>query len=231
MSSTNENSVLFALNELRELEASRIRTERDAIAKREREEREKKERAEAEKREADAHALRVAEAEARARVEAEERARNADSERRLATLRAELDAVQQDRVRMHERIAALPLEAAAESRDGASRVWAFAFAAVTVLSLGLGGLLFREVNRPAPVPQIVVHEVQVPAPVVAPPPSPVAVETTPAEPAAEPTPPAAPTRPHRPHRPPTTTMTTTMELEPQGCDPDVDPICGAQFDD
>ena len=108
---TSDNSVMVALAELRGIEADRIATERKAAeqarAARERADaaaRTEREREREAIREREASALRVAEAEARLRVGAELEAREADADRRLEVLRAELEMIRADRERMHQSI-------------------------------------------------------------------------------------------------------------------------------
>lgn len=207
MSDRSENSVLFALKELQDLEQARIASEAaaasEAEARRRREEREAEDRRRAEV----DHANRVAEAEARLRVEAELAARDADAERRIQRMRAELDGIQRDRDELHLRMTAASARTAPEPRGG--RGWALAFAASTLLAVGLGGGLLLQEPR--------VETVYLPTPA-----APIA-EATPAQVAAPPSPdvpaaaPAAPdvsperddrprprptgTRPTRPARP------------------------------
>jgi hypothetical protein len=142
MSQTNESSVLFALKELQRLEADRI-AEEDRRA-----------------------------AEARLRVEADLRAQEADAERRIATLRAEIDAVRADRERLHARIvtaAAEPEPIAKPAIGKRIAMVSFGFASLTALALSI-----YVATRPPVVAPPRIVEVQVPAPQIVP--EPAAVE-------------------------------------------------------
>src|SRR5688500_7749251 len=96
---TDSNSLLFCLDELRKLEDDRIASESRARSEQDRVEADRLARAAAE----DDHRRRVAEAEARLRVQADLAARDAESERRVASLRQELAAVQTEREVMRAR--------------------------------------------------------------------------------------------------------------------------------
>lgn len=147
-----DDSVMFALDELRRLETDRVAAER-----RERLEAEQAAaRARIEEREREEHARRVAEAEARLRVEQELRDRDAQAGRRIEMLRAELDAVRADRERIHATVSRLNDDLDEPSRRRPSG-WAFAFGASV---LAVAGLVLALVVRPP-----ATHEriVQVPA--------------------------------------------------------------------
>lgn len=150
---TEDNSVMVALRELRELEADRLRAEERRRA----EEAQAKARAERAAREREEHARRVAEEEARLRVERDLRARDAEAERRMAALRAELEAVRADRARIQAAVSRLN-DDLDPPRTG--RGWAFAFASAALVAAGLGAALLM---RPP-----VVHERIVRVPVETP---------------------------------------------------------------
>lgn len=145
MSKNEENSVMFALAELQQLESNR---REEGVQRQATEEaaRLEVERAVA-RRVADekAQAECVAEAEARLRVNAELGARDADAERRLTGLRKQLEAVQAERARLHASIvmSADEVRAPAEDTRGA-RGWAFAFGSMSLVAGLLGALLFTQ---------------------------------------------------------------------------------------
>lgn len=141
-----DHSVLTALSELRGLEDERIDDERAAAEQRTKD----AAAAVARRHEAEAHAGRVAEAEARLRVEDEARARDADADRRLAALRAELNAVQAERERLHGSLLASAREPVV-ARESSARPWAWAFAASAAVVAGLTVLLAFGGKTPAPV--------------------------------------------------------------------------------
>jgi len=158
------NSVMTALSELEQIESQRIRAEqaraedarRDAAAKA------------ARAREAEAHARQVAEAEARLRVDSELAARDADAERRLDAMRRELAAIQEERARLHDRVATSVLAAAAEVQSPRRGVTRGAGILLGAAGLVAGGLaLVFALTPPAPVVQTRVIEVPVAAPSVA----------------------------------------------------------------
>jgi hypothetical protein len=149
MSQTNESSVLFALKELQRLEADRL-AEEDRKAEAARQE---LRRQEEEARAKSEHAARVAEAEARLRVEADLRAQEADAERRMAALRAEIEAVRADRERMHARIvtAAAELEPVAPKPALGKRIAMASFGLASLTALGLSiWIATRPPVEPAP---------------------------------------------------------------------------------
>lgn len=220
----NDNSLLIALAELKDIEAQRIAGEHAAEAKA------KEDAAAAVARQAAAEAEQaaerqaVAEAKARLALEAEAKASKAEdaSRARMDALQAELQSIQAERRVLHERVlqAASPV-VAAPSRSP----WPVAFAASTAVAMALGAWLFvrgpevqvREVLVPVAAPVALAEpvaeesvEVEVPAT------APVVV----AEPEAAPRVRARP-RPRRP-RPQQTPMSALAELD---CD-DSDPLCG-----
>ena len=220
-----DTSVLTALSELRSLEDERIDEERAAAAKRQSDEA----AAVAQRREAELHTQRVAEAEARLRVEDESRGRDADADRRLAALRAELNAVQAERERLHGSLLAGAHEASAP-RESAARPWAWAFAASAAIVACLAGLLAFRPAPPAPIyviaPPVLapVAQTSVAAPALpetAPQVLPTTAEDT-TRPQGRP-PRAGPTKRGNGHG--THTTPPPDGLDPENCDPD-DPTCG-----
>ena len=135
---TRDDSVMLALSELRRLEAERVEEERKAGEARAAAE--ARARSEAEAREA--HARAVAEEEARIRVERDLRVRDLEAERRLAALRAELDAVRADRERIHAVVAQLGHEPSPPRRD--TRGWLAFGAALAAATAILVAILARE---------------------------------------------------------------------------------------
>ena len=232
---TRDDSVMFALSELRRLEAQRIDDERRAREAQAAAEARAKEEAAAR----EAHARAVAEEEARLRVERDLRARDLEAERRLASLRAELEAVRADRERIHAVVAQIGHDPTPPRRD--TRAWLAFGAALTAASAILVVLLTR---APAIEERIVQVPVEAPrsAEVVAndPPPaaetpasdavavaSPSATEPVQTRPASRP---GASTRPTRPDTRPTGTAGMHGTLS---ADPDLDfdhcgddPTCG-----
>lgn len=201
---TQDSSVMFALAQLQTLEEQRV--DRERVAAREAMAREACARAEAEKetREREEHLRRVAEAEARLRVEASQS--SADAERRMAALRAELDAVQADRERLHGRIVSIA-SAPIEPPRPRGRSWAAAFAAACVVVAGLALVIATRqplepviIQVPAePTSQVteMAHpEATAPELPAATAPETVAVGDTPAEPAATDRPRTNGNRPH-----------------------------------
>lgn len=225
MSQTNESSVLFALKELQRLEADRIAEEdkRAEAARQELRRQEEQARAKSE------HAARVAEAEARLRVEADLRAQEADAERRMASLRAEIEAVRADRERMHARIvtAAAELEPAPQKPAIGRRIAMASFGLASLTALGLSIWIATRPPVQAP-PRIVEVPVATQGSIVEEPVAPVAptveepVEVQPA-PVAE-----------RPRQPPVGMRTTTMQATQDMSDMRLDlidrcgddPLCG-----
>lgn len=157
---TTESSVLTNLRELERLEAERITTEKAAQDAAERARHRADVDAKAAAEAAEVHARRVAEAEAEARLarEADRADKDAEASRRMATLRAELAAVQADRERMHARIATLADDGwAADGARERSWGWKVAFASAGAVAAGLALILaIRE-----PVPQTRIVEVPV----------------------------------------------------------------------
>lgn len=141
-----DHSVLTALSELRGLEDQRVDEEHAATER----QRQAKAAAEAARHEAELHAERVAEAEARLRVEDEARVRDNDADRRLAALRAELNAVQAERERLHGTLLASAHEPVGV-HDSSARPWVWAFAASAVVATGLAIGLAYSSGSPAPV--------------------------------------------------------------------------------
>jgi len=149
-----ESSVLTNLRELEKLETDRIADEkarRAALALAAvKAEAEAKAKVEAE----EARARQVAEAEVRLNLEKEREARNAEAELRLATLRAELAAVQADRERMHARIVTAADDTWATRPPRAeSWGWKAAFASAGAVAAGLA--LILAIQQPAPQTRIV----------------------------------------------------------------------------
>lgn len=218
-----DHSVLTALSELRSLEDERLDEERAAAEQRKKDEA----AAIARRREAELHAQRVAEAEARMRVEDESRSRDADADRRLAALRAELNAVQAERERLHGSLLASAGEPIV-SRESSARPWAWAFAASAAVVAGLAVVLAFSGTTPPPV------YVLAPAPAIA---APVAPVTQPeaVAPAVVAAPPVADSAVRT--RPPRAGLTKVRRdrdgrvqphrdgLDPDECDED-DPTCG-----
>lgn len=138
MNTKSDDSVMFAIRELQQLEADRVADETNRLraAEAERAAREK-ERARKE-REAAEHAARAAEAEARLRVEAERRQRDDELASRMSSLRSELDAVQADRLRLQERFAAAR---SPERTPSTGRGWAVAFGVASAVAAGLAAIL------------------------------------------------------------------------------------------
>ncbi|MFT5356074.1 MAG: hypothetical protein ACI9KE_003297 [Polyangiales bacterium] len=218
----NDNSLLIALAELKDIEAQRLAGERAAEAK------EKKDAAEAIAQKAafaaEERAERQAVAEAKARLSLEAEAKSSmeaeASKARLVALQAQLHSIQAERRVLHERVllAGTPT-AAAPSRSP----WPVAFAASTALAMALGAWLFVRG------PEVQVREVLVPvvAPVAAlelPEPSQnIEVEVPVEEPVAVAEPEPAPrVRTHPRPRPRPRTPVTLAELD---CDAN-DPLCG-----
>ncbi len=225
---TQDDSVRFALDELKRIESERL--DEEARAAREREEAEARRQAEATaKREAAAaHAREVAEAEARLRLDRELETRDTESAARLARLRAELDAVRADRERLHARATGAVDPVWAERTVRSGRGWAAAFAAACV---AMGALVVVLATR-EPVVEERIVEVPVDAPtdratasVEPPPPAPTAVETAPAAPPTETV--HRPARPVRPshHGGLPADIDSTDPLRGLDC-PEDDPLCG-----
>jgi len=185
-----DTSVMMALSELKGIEQQRITEERRRAADAKRAE----DARAAEAREAEQHARRVAEAEARMRLEHEAKARDVDAERRLDAMRRELSAIQQERERLHDRVAVGALEAAASAvpeRRGLPRGLGLVFGTAGLVAGGLALLVALTPTEPVVQTRIVEVPVAAPAPaspsVLAPvepaaPPPPVAVDPTPARP-------------------------------------------------
>ncbi len=134
-----DDSVLCALDELRELESARLQeqAERQQQLHAEAEARLAEEQRQAEEQ----RAQQVAEAEARLRMDAEIQRRDAEAEARIAALRAELRAVQCSREAFHRDF----LESRSREYDPDTSAWraarkwklAFATACTAVAALGL----------------------------------------------------------------------------------------------
>lgn len=220
---TTDQSVLTALSELRNLEDERIDQERAAAELRRQEEL----AAAARRRETELHAERVAEAEVRLRMSDESRTRDADADRRLAALRAELNAVQAERERLHGSLLASAHDSVA-ARAPSARPWVWAVAASAVIVGGLAVLLAFGGTTPAPIYVLAPPAPTVSAPPVAQPETPelptIVTDLPPTDGAARPRPPRAGlTKVRRdrdghvqPHR---------DGLDPVECDED-DPTCG-----
>jgi hypothetical protein len=156
---TTESSVLTNLRELGRLESERIAQEKAQAADEERAEREAAARAKAEAEAAEAHARRKAEAEVRLKLEEERAGKDAEAERRLAALKAELAAIQADRERMHARIATLADDGwtGRPSRES-SWGWKAAFASAGAVAAGLALILaVREPVQPTRIVQVPVE--------------------------------------------------------------------------
>lgn len=168
---TTENSVLMALGELQSIEEKRIATEQEARRTAEREareaaEREAKRRAEAEA-QAEAereHAERVAREEARLNVEAVVDSRTKDADQRIASMKAELAAIQAERQAFQLRM----VDATTRIEPRRSRGWAAAFGIAMVACAALATLVIVQITTPPPPPRVVIHEVEVPVAVETP---------------------------------------------------------------
>ncbi len=229
--STTDSSVIQSLRELSRLENERIAEEHAEAEARARAEAEAKARAVAEAEAKEAHARRVAEAEAALRLSEERAERNAEADKRLASLRAELAAVQADRERMHTRIATIADDewTSRPPREG-SWGWKVAFASAGAVAAGLALILaVREPVQPTRIVQVPVERTVVVERAVAEEPTDAPV-VEPTEPAIartdEPSDVAGPhvRRPHpgmRPHA----QNTTTQLLADLDCAED-DPTCG-----
>lgn len=169
---SEDTSVMMALSELESIERARIADERRRAEDSKRAEQARAAAA----REAEQHASRVAEAEARVRVERDLQARDADAERRLEAMRRELAAIQEERERLHDRVAVGALEASAMAeppRRGLPRGLGLVFGSAGLVAGGLA--LLVALTPAAPVVQTRVVEVPVavaapsaPAPVIEP---------------------------------------------------------------
>jgi len=150
MAKSQENSVLFALEELRQLESDRqaedVRRRAAAAEARRAAMRAEAERVEAERLQAE----RVAEAEARLRVQAELSMRDAEAEQRVASLRAQLAAVEADRELSHQSV--LSVADPRPDTSHAGRGWFVGFALSAATATALAALLLL---RPAPAPRII----------------------------------------------------------------------------
>ncbi len=152
---TTDHSVLTALTELRALEAQRIADEHAEAARRvaAQQSTEAHARAEAEE------ARRRAEAAAQRRDDDEARARDAEAVRRVAALRAELDAVQADRARLHGAMLAAVQDAPTPSAGGMRGATAL-FAGCALLAAGLAvGLAMRPAAGGSVMPTAAVESV------------------------------------------------------------------------
>jgi hypothetical protein len=234
---TKENSVLFALEELGRLEQDRIAQEHEAAEEALRVEERARAEAEAAVAQAEAHRQAVAAEEARLNVERQLAVRDAEAERRMETLKAELAAVVADRERMHRSIASLADEGVRANREAqGSWGWKVAFASTGLVAVGLG--LIVAMREPVP-PQIVEVPVEVPVeraleveapaadstadstPEVPPTPAPTVAVASPSPETRAATRPRGPRAGMRPH-------TRNMEADPLGhldCAED-DPTCG-----
>jgi hypothetical protein len=204
----DSNSLLFCLDELKKLEHERIDAEQRARTERERAEADRLAAAAA----AEEHRARVAAEEARLRVAADIAARDAEAERRLASLRNELTAVQTEREVLRARFVDVATElpsAAAEDRRRAARGWGIAFGVASAVAAGLAVMLVYQdptppVVAPAvemPIASTQVTTVEPPAAPVAPVAAPVVAEPAPAPVAVASPRPPRPVRPVRPVRP------------------------------
>lgn len=184
-----DNSVQFALAELEALESARVQAEAEEAAAR-------RAAAEAERRAAEEAERARLEAEAIARekvkldLDAEVEARTAEGDRKIASMRAELERIRAERALIHDRM----LASSIEPPQRPARHWPAVAGVLGAVASVLGVLLFVQATTPAPEPEVIVREVHVPiAPAVEPEaeePEPVAaVETEPAvEAEAEPEP-------------------------------------------
>ena len=221
----NDNSLLIALAELKDIEAERIVGEKAAEAKAMAAAAEQL--AQQEALECAQRAERQAVAEAKARLSLEAQAKSSleaeASRARLDALQAELHAIQAERRVLHERVllAATPV-APAPSRSP----WPVAFAASTALAMALGAWL---VVRG---PEVQVREVLVPmaAPVAAlaaldEPPAPTVEVEVPVEAPAAAEPEPAPRVRTRARPRPSPRTTPAGHLAELDCDAN-DPLCG-----
>jgi len=224
----SDNSVLFALAELRTLEERRLTAERQAEARRQTEVAAAQERQQAEAREIEAHKQRLADAEIRLRLDAELRIRDADADRRMATLRAELNAIQVDRERMHETMVARTAEPTGSTSGTRALGWKIAFAGSSATAAGVFALWIGQ-----PIPPVYPQATVAAAPTAEarPAESPALVTTTPIVAAPPPSvvdlaprvrPRQTPPRPHVPAK----QRDLLSELERCGDDP----ICAALDD-
>lgn len=150
-----DRSVLTALAELRALEEQRIADEHAEAARRLSEQHAQEARARADAEEA----RRRAEAAAQRRDDDDALARDAEAARRVAALRAELDAVQADRARLHGAMLAAAHDAPTPTAGGMRGATAL-FAGCALLAAGVAvGLALRPATGSGVVPTAAVESV------------------------------------------------------------------------
>ncbi len=192
-----DNSVQFALAELEALESARVQAEaEEAAARRAAEaaaERRAAEEAERVRREEELRLEReaaIVREKAKLDLDAEIEARTAEGDRKLASMRAELERIRAERALIHDRMLASSIEAP----ERPARHWPAVAGVMGAIASVLGVLLFVQATAPAPEPEVIVREVHVPiapanAPVVEEPETVAVAESEPeveAEPAPEP---------------------------------------------
>ncbi len=222
-----DNSVQFALAELEALESARVQAEaQQAEARKAAEaaaEARAAEAAEQARREAEAAAAReaaIAREKAKLDVDAEVEARTADGDRKLATMRAELERIRAERALIHDRM----LASSIQPPERPARHWPVVAGLLGATASVLGVLLFVQATTPAPEPEVIVREVHVPiAPAIEPEaaPDPVVDAEPTVEAAPEPEEPATIRRP-RPRPRPDTHAETLDRMNDCGDDP----LCG-----
>lgn len=161
-----DNSVQFALAELEALESARVQAEaEEASARKAAEAAAEARAAEAAaqaRREAEAVAAReaaIAREKAKLDVDAEVEARTADGDRKIASMRAELDRIRAERSLIHDRMLASSMQPPPERP---ARHWPVIAGLLGATASVLGVLLFGQATAPAPEPEVIIREVHVP---------------------------------------------------------------------